>query len=74
MKEVVVDVEADLEEHLVEIQHMSSLSNEYIVNYRQSYLNKRKPSGYILWVCTKSKTRLANFSDLYGVLCLWLNL
>jgi serine/threonine protein kinase len=50
MKEVVVDMEADLEEHLVEIEHMSHLSDPSIVNYKRSYLLKRRPSGYILWV------------------------
>eukprot|EP01126_Amoeba_proteus_P041450 TRINITY_DN4460_c0_g1_i4.p1 TRINITY_DN4460_c0_g1~~TRINITY_DN4460_c0_g1_i4.p1 ORF type:complete len:454 (-),score=122.63 TRINITY_DN4460_c0_g1_i4:53-1414(-) len=50
LKEVNVAAEGDLEDILTEIEHMSSLQNEYIVNYKRSFLMKRIPTGLTLWI------------------------
>jgi len=51
IKEVNVEAEGELEDLMVEIEHMSALQNEYIVNYKRSYLKKKDPQGYSLSIC-----------------------
>jgi len=48
IKQIIIEQEADLEEILREIEHMSALeASDYIVNYKQSFVS---PKGDMLWI------------------------